>query len=88
MYLVMFLELNCCHVREISLKCLMLKGSVHVIVILCVCIYIFIYFLGKCKKSQNIYLLLSPCAILFIMNFLQTFQSMLVDCISDMKFQM
>lgn len=87
MYLVMFLELNCCHVKGISLKCLTLKGSVHGIVILCVCVYFF-FFLGKCKKSQNIYLLLSPCAILFIMNFLQTFQSMLVDCISDMKFQM
>ena len=65
MYLVMFLELNCCHVREISLKCLMLKGSVHGIVILCVCIYIYIFFGEMQEITKHIFAVVSLCYFVY-----------------------
>ena len=65
MYLVMFLELNCCHVREISLKCLMLKGSVHGIVILCVCIYIYFFFGEMQEITKHIFAVVSLCYFVY-----------------------
>lgn len=55
----MFLELNCCHVKGISLKCLMLKGSVHGMVLLCVCVCIFFWEMQETTK--HVFAVVSLC---------------------------
>lgn len=63
MYLVMFLELNCCHVKGISLKCLTLKGSVHGMVILCVCVF---FFFGEMQEiTKHVFAVVSLCYFIY-----------------------